>query len=182
MFCWFCSARLLRLSLDRSWANVHPSRKQSQPPAYTIRQNLVSFALLGAVGCRILAFCGNSAEAGATRRFLSRKVHLFRLKNRKEGRFWQKACIFRVFCGILGKILKGRDPSPDDPDCVFSVLRAHPRSCRPFPLHTDKFVCSCRLVSFWCCHTHPTTESNPNCVFWSELMRVCGWYAFFLSV
>ena len=34
MFCWFCFARLLRLSLDRSWAIVHPSRKQSQPPAY----------------------------------------------------------------------------------------------------------------------------------------------------
>ena len=37
MFCWFCFARFLRLSLirlDRSWAIVHPSRKQSQPPAY----------------------------------------------------------------------------------------------------------------------------------------------------
>ena len=27
MFCWFCFARLLRLSLDRSWAIVHPSRE-----------------------------------------------------------------------------------------------------------------------------------------------------------
>ena len=34
MFCWFYFARFLRLSLDRSWAIVHPSRKQSQPPAY----------------------------------------------------------------------------------------------------------------------------------------------------
>ena len=33
-FCWFCFARLLHLSLDRSWAIVYPSRKQSQPPAY----------------------------------------------------------------------------------------------------------------------------------------------------
>ena len=33
-FFWFCFVRLLRLRLDRSWAIVHPSRKQSQPPSY----------------------------------------------------------------------------------------------------------------------------------------------------
>ena len=32
MFCWLCFARLLCLRLDCSWAIVHPSRKQSQPP------------------------------------------------------------------------------------------------------------------------------------------------------
>ena len=31
---WFCFARFLHLRLDRSWAIVHPSRKQSQPPPY----------------------------------------------------------------------------------------------------------------------------------------------------
>ena len=34
MFCWFCLARLLHLRLDRGWAIVHSSRKQSQPLPY----------------------------------------------------------------------------------------------------------------------------------------------------
>ena len=61
----------------------------------------------------------------------------------------------------------------------FSVLSAHLRSCRPFHLNSDKFVCSCCLVKVWCCHTHPTTENNPNCVFRSEFLRICGRYVFF---
>ena len=128
------------------------------------------------------AFCGNSAEAGPTRRFWFRKVHFLASKKSKKGRFWQKN--LRVYFGfsaaILRKILKGQNPSPNGPDCIFEPSQRASEVLQALsPLTATNPFFSCRLVKFWCCHTHPTTENNSNCVFWSELMRVCGRFVFF---
>ena len=128
----------------------------------TIRQNLVSFAFFGlwiAEFCgNSAAFCGNSAEAGPTRRFWSRKVHFLASKKSKKGRFWQKN--LRVYFGfsaaILRKILKGQNPSPNGPDCIFEPSQRASEVLQALsPLTATNSFFSCRLVKFWCCHTHP---------------------------
>ena len=90
------------------------------------------------------AFCCNSVEAGATHRFLSRKVHFLASKKSKNGRFWQKNLreYFGFSAAIQRKILKGQNIHlPMVRIAFFSVLSAHPRSCRPFPpVNSDKFV------------------------------------------
>ena len=203
-------ARLLHLSLDRSWAVVHPSRKQSQPPAYFAallvnrivgastapavshlkplphftdclwelrrqpRLPLVRKTPLAAFGVTFLkleqrklkilgkilrkcffwtqsgkiwsvlhflgphsaAFLRHSAEAGATRRFLCRKVHILGLEIlKKKADFGRKPYVnisgfLRQFCRRFSKV---KIHLLMVQIAFFSVLSAHPRSCRPFP-------------------------------------------------
>ena len=194
MFCWFCFARLLRLSLDRSWAIVHPSRKQSQPPAYfaallvnrivgasaapavshlkplphftdflwelrrqprlpSVRKTpLATFgatffgtaklknfgqilknASFGHNQAKFGQFCifWGPNSAAILRQFCGgrcphvgfclEKSIFWPRKTQKKNRFWQKTLreYFGFSAAILRKILKGQNPSPNGPDCIF---------------------------------------------------------------
>ena len=71
-------------------------------------------------GLWVAEFCGNSAEASATRRLLSRKVHFWASKNSKKSRFGRKPYVnISGFLRQLRKICEGQNPSPNGPDCMF---------------------------------------------------------------
>ena len=102
----------------------------------TITQDLVSFAFLGAVGCRILRH-----SAAILRRpvphvgFCLEKSDCLPEKKTQKGRFWQNTLreysgFLRQFCGKFSKV---KIHLPMVRIAFFSVLSAHPRSCRPFP-------------------------------------------------
>ena len=91
---------------------------------WAIRQNLVSFAFLGAVGCRVLRqFCGTSFFVSKSPCFGRKK-----LKNADLGRkpYVNISGFLRQFCGRFSKVKIHLQ-------MVKHACFTHPRSCRLFP-------------------------------------------------
>ena len=142
------------------------------------------------VGCRILrqfcgaAFCGNSAEAGATRRFLCRKSPFFGLKKTQKRQILAEKLtwVFRVFCGNSAENSQRSKSISQWSGLHFSAFSARIRGLAgPFPLNSDKFVCSCRLVHFGVATPIPQQKTTQIACFgqnWCALWPICG----FLSV
>ena len=102
---------------------------------WTSKQNLVSFAFFGGCGLpNSEAFCSNSAEAGATRRFLSRKVHVLASETHAHLGTKSYVNILGLLRQFRGRFSKVKIHLPKVRIAFLSVLSTHPRSCRPFPL------------------------------------------------
>ena len=111
----FGATFLERQKLQKFWANFEKIASFGHNQA-KFGQFCIFFGLW------VAEFCGNSAEAGATRRFLSRKVHFWPRKSKKKADFGRKTYVSEYFgfsAAILQKILKGQNPSPNGPDCIF---------------------------------------------------------------
>ena len=101
----------------------------------TIRQNLVSLAFFGAESaafCVVRQFCGGR---GHTYGFCLEKSTFWLRKSQKKADFGRKPYVnisgfLRQFCGRFSKV---KIHLPMVRIAFFSVLSAHPRSCRPFP-------------------------------------------------
>ena len=141
------------------------------------------WSVLHVWGLWVAEFCGNSAAIPRRTSVFVSKSPFFGLKNlnSKKADFGRKPYVNisgfqRQFCGRFSKVKSISQRS----GLHFSAFSARIQGfAGRFPLNSDKLACSCRLVNLWCFHTHPTTENNPNCVFWSELMRICGRCVFF---
>ena len=92
------------------------------------------WSVLHFLGLWVAEFCGNSAEVGATRRFLSRKIHFLASKNSKKAEFGRQ-----LYVNILGFQTSAADDSQRSKSIShwsglhFSALSVHPRFCRPSP-------------------------------------------------
>ena len=117
------------------------------------------------LGLWVAEFCGNSAETGATRQFCL-KNPFFGFKNRKTLGRKPYVNSSGFSAAILQKILKGQNPSLNGPDCIFQRFSARIRGrAGPFPLNSDKFACSYRLVIFWCCTPIPQPKTTQTACF-----------------
>ena len=99
---------------------------------WTVRQNLVSFAFFGALGCRVpWQFCGGRCH---TLFFLSRQVHVLASKNSKYADLGRKPYV--SISGFLWRscrrFSKVKIHLPMVKIEFWSVLSTHPRPCRPF--------------------------------------------------